>query len=352
MDDTTPLIRASTDVSPSPRWAEWSDEQLLDMRLCDLGVRLEGSWLEERTLQLQAEFEARGLVFQPYFWISDEWYTPDDLGGFALPFYLAHPRLAKLEESQLLEVEGGTVDWCMQILRHEAGHAIDNAYRLRRRRRRQKLFGRSSTPYPDDYVPRPYSRSHVHHLDHWYAQSHPDEDFAETFAVWMTPDANWRERYAEWPALRKLEYMDELMGRIGHRPPIETSRRKVDPIERLRRTLRTHYRRRRKHYGLDHPDFYDRDLRRLFTDAPEAAKNPPAARFVLRVRKEVRRRVAGWTGAYQYTIDQVLADIIDRCRELNLRLAGSEEQARIEFTILLTVQTMNYLHSGGYKVAL
>ena len=26
------------------------------------------------------------------------------------------------------------------------------------------------------------------HLDPWYAQSHPDEDFAETFAVWLTPE--------------------------------------------------------------------------------------------------------------------------------------------------------------------
>ncbi|MBI4521842.1 MAG: putative zinc-binding metallopeptidase [Gemmatimonadetes bacterium] len=350
MDDTTPLIRTADRSEPA--WADLSDDQLLELRFCDLNLRLENSWLEDRIAQLNSELEACGITFRPHFWISNEWFTPDDVGGVAVPFYLAHPRLAKLEEAQLLEVEGGTIRWCMQILRHETGHAIDNAYRLRRRRKRQKLFGRSSTPYPEEYLPRPYSRSHVQHLAHWYAQSHPDEDFAETFAVWMTPGSNWRARYVDWPALRKLEYIDELMRRIGPTAPLETTRRRVDPIERLRRTLRTHYRRKRKHYGLDHLDFYDRDLRRLFTDAPEAARNPPAARFVQRIRREVRRRVAGWTGAYQYTIDQVLEDIIERCRELNLRLAGPEDQARIEFTILLTVQAMNYLHTGGYKVAL
>ena len=135
--------------------------------------------------------------------------------GIAIPFYLAHPRLRRLELTQVLEIEGGTREWCMMILRHEAGHAIENAYRLRQRPKRQALFGKSSEPYPDSYAPKPYSRSFVVHLDSWYAQSHPDEDFAETFAVWLTPGSNWRERYAGWPALRKLEYVDELMRGIA-----------------------------------------------------------------------------------------------------------------------------------------
>ena len=113
----------------------------------------------------------------------------------------------------MLEVEGGTPEWCMKILRHEAGHAIDNAYKLRQRRRRQQIFGPSYMQYPEYYTPKPYSKSFVLHLDSWYAQSHPDEDFAETFAVWLNPDSDWRARYADWPALKKLEYMDALMTR-------------------------------------------------------------------------------------------------------------------------------------------
>ena len=132
--------------------------------------------------------------------------------GVAIPFYLAHPRLMRLEKAQMLEVEGGTPEWCMQILRHEAGHAFDNAYELRKRRKRvQPVRQAVVEPIPSSISPRPYSKSFVLHLDSWYAQSHPDEDFAETFAVWLTPDSDWRARYADWPALRKLEYMDALM---------------------------------------------------------------------------------------------------------------------------------------------
>ena len=252
----------------------------------------------------------------------------------------------------MLEVEGGEHEWCMRILRHEAGHALDNAYRLRLRRQRRELFGSPSEPYPEFYTPKPYSKSFVLHLDSWYAQSHPDEDFAETFAVWLTPNVDWQQRYAGWPALKKLEYMDALMRSLAGRPPLVAGRDEVDPLRGLRKTLRQHYRRKRRHYGVDHPTFYDRDLRRLFSDAPEFARAITAAQFIARIRRPLRRLVAGWTGIYQYTIDQVLEDMIERCRELKLRLAVPEDQARQEFTVLLTVQAMNYLHSGGHRLAL
>ncbi len=218
-------------------WVDLPDEALLDVRLCDLGVTIQGSWLEERLADLQRELDGRGLAFHPHYWLSAEWFSPDGVPGVAIPFYLAHPRLMRLERTQMLEVEGGTPESCMQILRHEAGHAFDNAYALRRRRRRVKLFGSPSVDYPDFYLPRPYSKSFVLHLDSWYAQSHPDEDFAETFAVWLTPDADWRGRYSDWPALRKLEYMDELMREIAGKPPVVSTRRRVEPLERLRTTL-------------------------------------------------------------------------------------------------------------------
>ena len=162
----------------------------------------------------------------------------------------------------------------------------------------------------------------------------------------------WRERYAGWPALRKLEYVDELMREIAGQRPLVTSKARVDPLSRLRKTLREHYQEKRERYGLEYPNFYDRDLRRLFSDAPEFADRVSAANFLRRIRKEVRRKVADWTGEYQYTIDQVLEDMIERCRELNLRLMGLEDQAKLDFTVLLTVQTMNYLHSGRHRVAL
>jgi hypothetical protein len=252
----------------------------------------------------------------------------------------------------MFEVEGGDYEWCMRILRHEAGHVIDNAYRLRLRRQRREIFGSPAEPYPEFYTPKPYSKSFVLHLDAWYAQSHPDEDFAETFAVWLTPNSEWRQRYAGWKAAKKLEYMDALMRSLRGQPPRVDNPAEVDPLPKLRKTLRQHYRTKRKHYGVDYPNFYDRDLRRLFSDAPEFAENITAAQFIGRIRRSARRVVANWTGIYQYTIDQVLEDMIARSRELRLRLAVPEEQARHEFNVLLTVQAMNYLHSGGHRLFL
>jgi len=337
---------------PPEVWATWPDERLLDLRMSQLGVTIEGSALEPRLAELQAELDARGLAFQPHFWLSAEWFSPDGVAGVAIPFYLAHPRLAQLERSQMLEVEGGTPEWCMKILRHEAGHAIDNGYKLRQRRRRQQVFGPSYIHYPEYYTPKPYSKSFVLHLDSWYAQSHPDEDFAESFAVWLNPHSDWKNRYADWPALKKLEYMDSLMGELAGKPPLVRTRRRVEPLQSLRKTLRAHYQRKRRHYGVDHPHFYDRDLRKLFSDAPEHASNMKAARFIARVRRDVRRMVASWTGEYQYTIDQVIENMISRANELNLRLQGPEDRSKLDFTVLLTVQTMNYLHSGFHRVAL
>ncbi len=346
-----PAVSRRPKLPPSV-WADWDDERLLDLRLCDLDLRIEGSGLEDGIAELSQELEACGLAFRPHFWLSDEWFCPDGVPGIAIPFYLAHPRLARLELAQMLEVEGGTREWRLRILRHETGHAIENAYLLRRRRRRRELFGPTSLSYPDSYAPKPYSRSYVIHLDGWYAQSHPDEDFAETFAVWLTAGSDWRARYAGWPALRKLGYVDRVMRGIAGRPPLVRTRRTPDALPSLRRTLRWHYQRRRQHYRVDERDSYDRYLRRLFCDASGDTGRPSAAAFLSRIRREVRRRVQRWTGEYQYLIDQVLADLIERCRELDLRLAGTQEEAKLEFTTLLTAQTMSRLHHGRHRVPL
>src|SRR6478752_5350118 len=277
----SPTTALPRDVILPDVWAAWPDEKLLDLRISELGVTIEDSILEARIADLQHELDARGLTFNPHFWLSAEWFSPDSVPGVAIPFYLAHPRLEKLERSQMLEVEGGTPEWCLKILRHEAGHAIDNAYKLRQRLRRQQIFGPSYMQYPEYYTPKPYSKSFVLHLDSWYAQSHPDEDFAETFAVWLNPHSQWRERYADWPALKKLEYMDELMKELAGHPPRRVSRRKLAPLPSLKKTLRQHYDRKRAHYGYEYPNFYDRDLMRLFTKAADAPKgSPPATRFL------------------------------------------------------------------------
>ncbi len=351
-------MKQSANQGPQPQRVDpvtlnsLTDEQLLALRMCDLGVQIEGSILEGRIEKVLSELRGRDIPFTPHFWLSDEWFCPDGIPGIAIPFYLAHPRLEKLERAQLLEVEGGEEAWCLKILRHEVGHAIENAYRLRRKRFRREVFGSTTEPYPEYYTPRPYSKSFVLHLDLWYAQSHPDEDFAESFAVWLTPEFPWRERYGDWPALKKIECVDALMQQImGKVPPVDNTK-ELDPLSSLTKTLGEHYAERKRKYGREHPSFYDRDLRRLFSDKPEHAKNPLASTFIRRKRKIIRGLVANWTGTYQYMIGQVLDSITQRCSELHLRLMLSEEDTLTQFAVLLTVQTMNYLHSGRHRIAL
>ncbi len=335
-----------------PWWAKLPDEELLKVRLCDLDLRIEGTPLVGRIERLYEELEYRELGFRPHFWLSDEWFSQDGVPGIAIPFYLAHPRLMRLERRQMFEVEGGTEEWCMRILRHEAGHAIDSAYRLHFRRQWRAVFGKYSQPYPKYYQPRPYSRKYVLHLDLWYAQSHPAEDFAETFAVWLKPRSRWRTQYRDWPALRKLEYVDQLMAEIRHQPACVTTRRHVAPLPQLRKSLAEYYAAKRKYYGIEEADFFDRDLCRLFSDEPEHTAHMTAAAFLSRVRPELRRTIAQWTGQYQYTIDQVLQEMISRCRELKLRLRHPPRQTKRDALVMLTVQVMNYLHTGHHRVAL
>ena len=330
-------------------WASLPDNDLLRLRLNDLKVSIEGTWLEGCLEDLYDELAQRGLRIRPHAWMSNEWFSPDDTPGIAIPFYLAHPRLMRLERKMMIDVEGSTVPECMRILRHEAGHVVQASYRLQRRRRWQELFGPSSTRYPQYYRPNPASRRYVYHLPLWYAQSHPDEDFAETFAVWLAARSNWRKRYAGWPALKKLEYVDELMAEIATEKPVLTRRLRVDPLSRLTQTLAEHYEKKRAHYAVDYPKIYDPDLRRIFSDDPKHRRSPAASAFLRSNRAMIREAVSRWTGEYELTLDAVFDDMIRRCRELKLRAVGSERQLRLEFIVLLTAKTVHSLYSPSRR---
>lgn len=336
----------SDDRARRLEWEELSDSELFDIRLRDLGVRIEGTWIEECLTALYDELARREIPFRPHAWLSSDWFVPDAIPGIAIPFYLAHPRLMKIERKQMLEVEGGTRQEMMKILRHESGHALDNAYRLGREPRSRELFGDPTKRYPDHYRPNPASRRYVHHLRLYYAQSHPMEDFAETFAVILGSRGDaWRKRYAEWPAIRKLEYVDELLERLRGMAPRHRSRRQPETLSTLGMTLREYYADKRARYLVSYPDIYDRDLRRLFSDDPRHRRQELASRFLRRNSSEIRRLVSNWTGEYQFTLDQVLKDMIGRSRELKLRATGPERRLKMEFAILLTVKTMDFHYS-------
>ncbi len=324
-------------------WASLPDEELLELRLKDLKVTVEGTWLEDCLKALHEELQQRDIRVRPHAWISSEWFSPDNTPGIAFPFYLAHPRLMQLEKKKIIDVEGGTWSECMSILRHEAGHVVQHAYQLQRRRGWQRLFGPSSKRYPRYYRPNPSSRHFVQHLRLWYAQSHPDEDFAETFAVWLRPRSNWRTRYAGWPALKKLEYVDELMAEIAAQRPLPTRRERVDPLSQLTETLAEHYRKKQALYAFDTPKTYDRDLQRMFSADPRHRRSQAASAFIRRHRARIRELVSTWTGEHQLTLDAILDDMIVRCRELNLRAVGPQRKLVMEFTVLLTAKTVHAL---------
>lgn len=326
-------------------WENWPDARLFDVRLCDLGVTLENSRIAEPIAKVCAELAAKDLRVRPHFWLAEEWFSPEGISGVAVPFHLAHPRLTRLERKHMLQVEGGTRAECLRLLRHEVGHAVQHAFALHRRPPWQQHFGRSSRAYPDHYRPNPASRRFVLHLDYWYAQAHPDEDFAETFAVWLTPRSRWETRYAGWPALRKLQYVDELMKSLAGRRPSVRSRRQVEPLERNRRTLREHYAEKRERFGALTSNIYDTDLRRIFSEGGER-RGVTAAGFLRKNRVEIRRMVAKGTGKHEYTLDRVLGDMVMRCKELGLRAVGPGEELRTDLAILLTARSVEYVYRG------
>lgn len=328
-----------------PAWTRLGDAELLGLRLKDLELKLEGTALAARIERLQEELKSAGLRFRPHVWLSTDWFTPDGVPGFAVPFYLAHPRLAQLERRQMLEVEGGSLASCMALLRHETAHALDNAYRLRRRKRFREVFGAAGTPYRQVYSANPRSREHVLNLPGWYAQSHPLEDFAETFAVWLQPGGRWRRAYAGWPALAKLEYVDELMGEIARQAPAVRSRRREATLATQRQTLEEVYRAKKRSFPRAE-SLHESALRQLFSDAPAYRRRESAAAFLSRKRRELARRVSTFTGQHRYTVDQALSDTIGLSRELGLRLTRSERDTHLDAVSLLTVRTLRYT-SGG-----
>jgi hypothetical protein len=326
-------------------WENLSNEELLAVRICDLELVIPGTALQSRIKQLYDELRRAGIKFRPHIWLSTDWFTPDAITGFAVPFFLAHPRLARIEHRQMLEVEGGNQTWCMKLLRHETGHAIDNAYRLHWKKKWRETFGRFSESYDHTYAPNPISRDHVQHLGYWYSQSHPAEDFAESFAVWMRPGGRWRSRYKDWPVLSKLTFIDDLMNTVGHTKPVVQNRSKPDSLSTLRMTISEYYDEKKRTYTQDEDDeIADRYLRQMFSDDPAYRSREAAATFLRRFQAELRNRVASLTRQPKYLVEQALNVLLLRSRELGLRVMHPTSENRIDATILITILTMQFVH--------
>jgi hypothetical protein len=322
------------------------EEQLLGLRLSELPVRIEGTWLEPRIAQLHQELEARSIPFKPRCYLADEWLTPENEPVIGIPFYLAHPRLIELQRKMMLEAEGDNDDWCMKLLRHECGHALSYAYDLNRKRSWQRVFGHPSEAYEETYRFRPYSKSFVRHLDYYYAQYHPDEDFCETFAVWLTPGLDWRKKYAGWKALDKLLFVDKLMAGIAGKPPLRATGRQFWKITAIRSTLMRYYQKRRLVEAEDFPQFHDDNLRRIFSEGRSNGETRrPVAKLLQSHRKSLLTAVSNWSGERRFMVNEVYKAVLKRSRALRLVTDDPDTVAVLQLATYLTTLMMNYRYT-------
>lgn len=327
--------------------------ELMNTRIRDLRLRLRNSPVEPYVQRLKDEFAARKFVFTPGFYLTDSWGCPNEVPVIGIPFYLADKRLTRIEEEQTGEIEDG--EMIMMLLRHEAGHAVNYAYRLWHDKEWSRVFGSFSRPYRDTFEPNPFSRQFVRHLAHGqyhmntYAQKHPDEDFAETFAVWLTPGSRWRTRYAHWPALAKLEYVARLMRRHRDRPPLVTGGELVEPAEAMNVTLADHYGERLERYRAAAQGYVDDKLREIFPRTRASVETQPAHQFLARRRRALTARIARWSETSADDIGMILAKLHDRSKALGLTMQPTREDTHLlNVTALVTTMATRFGLRGRF----
>jgi len=323
--------------------------ELLNTPICHLGLEIEGSPVDPLVHRLYRELRQKGLKFRPDVYATDAWGCPDEVPIIGIPFYLLDRRLTRIEEEQTGEVEDNPV--IMSLLRHEAGHAINYAYRLYKRPEWLEVFGPFSKPYRDHFRPNPFSRQFVRHLVHHqygrtYAQKHPDEDFAETFAVWLTPGSNWRQRYRNWPALDKLKYVDRLMRSLKGVEPRVTGGPLCTPMEEMDLLLAEHYGQRAERYRADAQGYVDDKLKEVFP--------PVRGRFLQRAAELFRKhhnkllsRVSRWSALEKQEVSTLLTKLEDRAEALDLLFVKRHHAVKVmDVTAMATALAIDYAYTG------
>jgi len=305
----------------------------------ELGLKLEGSPLEPFVQRLYRELEQKRLTrFRPGCYLTDEWGCPSGEPVIGLPFYLADPKLAQLEQ-QINDLEDPRE--IMMYLRHEAGHAFNYAYRLWRRPEWKQLFGSFRRPYRDNYRPVLFSRDFVRHLPGWYAQKHPDEDFAETFAVWLTPRSNWRKRYRGWGAMAKLRYMDRIARELREVEPARRRGHTDITVEEIDTTVGEFYQHSTQQEAII-DSVTDADLMDIFNVRKRRNSVRPAAEFLHENQKTVVDKIVYWTGAQRRWIRKLLEAMEKRIGELGLVADPTRASEHLaEITVYATALAMN-----------
>jgi hypothetical protein len=322
----------------------------------ELRLAIEGSALEPVLAEFLDELRGRGIVrVVPRFYLSTEWGVPDGTIAIAIPFYLARPDLVDLQAERLGYVEGvGRAD-ILRYLRHEMGHVVNYAYRLHEAAEWVEQFGRMSEPYREEYRPEPFSRRFVRHLPGWYAQKHPDEDWAETFAVWMTPGLDWRAEYADWPvALAKLQYCDRTMAALAETDPPVTADDLDEDVGELAYSIDDHYRMLLAEPPGELPDL-DGALRSIFEDlgrpehAPDDAPRVPASALLRKIERELTADVFRWTGCFPERTRPLIRHLAERADRLGQVYPPDREQlAIVALTAMVTALAMNRVSRGAF----
>jgi hypothetical protein len=323
-------------------------QEILRKPIKDLGLKLEGSPLERYVHRLYRELERKGLKhFRPPCYLTDEWGCPSGEPVIGIPFYLADPKLARLErEMNDLEDEREI----LMYLRHEAGHAFNYAYELYKTSEWRNLFGPFRRPYRDQYRPVPFSRRHVRHIAGWYAQKHPDEDFAETFAVWLTPRSNWRKKYRGWGAMTKLKYVDRMARKHRDIPPARPTGAADITVEEMEMTVEDFYRRMQEVPLSPEELPLDTDLGDIFSASRRRKKGiRPAKDLIAENRKALVDKTAYWTGVSRPQVKRLVEAIETRVGELALAAETRREREHLaEVSAYVTALAMNYVTRGRF----
>jgi hypothetical protein len=319
---------------------------LLSTKLNELSLKIRGSHLEICIDRIYAELDKAGITFRPGTYLSDGWGCPSGVPIIGIPFYLADPTVYQAVNEFIDPAPWDDAE-TIRYLRHEYGHALNYACRLYKEPDWEKTFGLYSKPYEDNYKSVPFDNRFVRHSAGWYAQKHPDEDFAETFAVWLDPDSNWREVYADTPALPKLFYIDSIVEEFGGKRP-EINGGELDrPLNELDITLaqwcRMMARTGRK--KIVFPSIVDEDLKRLFPDA----EGDPAVEFLEANRRQLIRAVHDWTGVSRDLLNSLIRELTKRVKVLGLRVdANNRFESMVNTTAFVSTLAMNYQYNRRF----